>query len=799
MGNPYRGGYPPLGDFMLNRNEAQTRRDLIDPKLFLKGWTADLIKVERTAGGIDIIDGKPQQRKGKCDYLLCLPGKIGESPLPIAILEAKRESSSPALGLKQSKEYSKKFNVPFAFSTNGHLFVEYDEQTEKISKDIRIENFPTPQELKERFENYKGIKLDSEELKPLFVRYKGGEANRRYYQDAAIRATLLEIAQGRKRILLSLATGTGKTYMAKQLLYKIAQAGHLRRALFLCDRDELRTNGIRHMQDAFGDDAQIITTSNPHPNARVLVSTYQTLNVTDQDSEPVFWKENFTPNYFSHIIIDECHRSAWNKWSVVLTDNPDAIQIGLTATPRLIKGGKSGSKGKEDDEHITANNFDYFGDPVYEYTITQGQDDGYLAACEVVRRTVDLDKTGLTKKDIEDKSAIDPYTGELIKPDEIEDKYTAHQYERSLLLDDRKKSMSQDLFDLFLDTGGPLQKTIIFCATDYHAEQIAIRLNNIYIDWCKEQGKKPCEYYVFKCTEANEADNAKDLIPELRASINSHFIATTVDLLSTGVDIPNLQNVVFFKYVESPISFYQMVGRGTRIGEPLGSKLMFRVYDYTNATRLFGEEFASRSKPSEAETETQKSKRKKIKVLENEFEIQIENSGTAILTKKDGKEVLIPLEEYKKQLAIRLLEEISNVEDLRNRWINYKLRRQLLDMLPGGESAVRLVRLLQNQQKYDLYDVLAELTFGYEPVTRDERVKGFYYKSENWLKEFPADTQEVLKILASQFERGGIEELENETVFDLPEIVKEGGFNALVGLQVEPQQCIQQTKLRLLQ
>ncbi len=175
---------------MVERNEAQTRRDLIDPKLFLKGWTADLIKVERTPGGVDIVDGKPIKRKGKCDYLLCLPGKTGDPPLPVAILEAKRESSSPALGLKQSRDYSKKFNIPYAFSTNGHLFVEYDEETKKISKEILIEKFPTPEELKDRFEKYKGITLDSDELKPLFVRYKGGEANRRYYQDAAIRATL---------------------------------------------------------------------------------------------------------------------------------------------------------------------------------------------------------------------------------------------------------------------------------------------------------------------------------------------------------------------------------------------------------------------------------------------------------------------------------------------------------------------------------------------------------------------------------------------------------------------------------
>ena len=211
------------------------------------------------------------------------------------------------------------------------------------------------------------------------------------------------------------------------------------------------------MQSIFGEDAREVTTRNPQPNARILIATYQTLNISAEDKTPEFWKRNFPPGYFSHIIIDECHRSAWKNWSVILRDNPDAIQIGLTATPRIIKG-----KRNSEDEEITSHNVNYFGEPVYEYSITQGQEDGYLAACEVVRRSVDLDLREITREEIVKKSASDPYTGKEVNPGDIEEKYDAHKYEIKLMLDDRMDSMTQDLFQLLLNTGTPCQKTIIF-------------------------------------------------------------------------------------------------------------------------------------------------------------------------------------------------------------------------------------------------------------------------------------------------------------------------------------------------
>ncbi len=642
--------------------------------------------------------------------------------MPLAILEAKAEDKLPSLGIQQAKDYMKKFNVPFVFSTNGKLFAEYGVDTRQIKDTLSLLDFPTPEELKERYEKNNGFKLDSEAAKPLLMPYKGGEAARYYFQDAAIRAALEKIAVGKNKVLLSLATGTGKTVIAVHLLDKLGKAGQLTRALFVCDRDELRTQGMSKLHSIFGDNAQIVTTDDPQPNAKILVSTYQTLNITADDDEPRFWKENFPKNYFSHIILDECHRSAWGKWSVILTDNPDAVHIGLTATPRIVIGGKKG-------------------------------EDGYLAACEVIRRTVDLDKKEITKEDIERRSAIDPYTGKKVNPEEIEDRYNAKDYEVKLMLDDRVKAMTEDLFQFLLDTGGPYQKTIIFCARDIHANQIMIAMNNLYEKWCKENRIKPREWYAFQCTgNPDLRPSADKLIPDFRGSKNSHYIAATVDLLSTGVDIPNLGNVVFFRYLESP-------------------------------TPPYGDD---------------KPKRKIIRIGEQQFIVQIEGEGRSILCEENGKEVLVPLEEYKQKLAERLVDEAPGVEELREKWVELSERHKLISKLPGGEGAVRLIRELEDEWECDLFDVLAKLGYSIPPKSRGERVTAFSYKNKQWLRQFPERTGNVLVSIARQFEKGGIEELEITNLFDEAEVVASGGFEALVGQKVPPEMLIQETKTRLL-
>lgn len=778
-------------------NEADTRAKLIDPALHRLGWTDDLIRRETTAGTIEIINGKPKRKKGRTDYLLCLPVKKMENPLSISILEAKKEDEHATLGLQQAKDYSKCLNVPFVFSTNGHLFVEYDSFMEKVTEEFLLENFPTPELLKHLYEKSRGFSLSDEDARPLYVPYRGGQSERRYYQDAAIRATLEKIASkkvGWNRILLSLATGSGKTRIAVQLLHKLAEAGHLRRALFVCDRNELRKQGFGQMFSVFGDNAAFVENKDPKKNARIIVSTYQALGI-DEDGDISFFLQNYPKNYFSHIIIDECHRSAWDRWSVVLTNNPDAVQIGLTATPRKITGEKSPEKDK--DEKISRNNLTYFGEPVYEYPYSKGWEDGYLAACEIVKRSASIDERPLTREELLDKGVYDSKTGKPMGTGDVKEVYSKEDFDKRLILPDRRKAMCKDLLEQFEKTGGLRQKTIIFCANDKHAEDVEIEVNNMY----KDKGLSNCEKFAFKCTQKGIAsgslgESQEVLIANMRGGKNSHFIATTVDLLTTGVDIPCVQNIVFFTYVKSPILFYQMVGRGMRIDESFG-KFMFRIYDYTNATRLFGKEFIStpRTEPSRSPP---REKKKIAKV--HGYYVEIRDEGTFILMKDEitGKERPYTVEEYREKLAASLLRQAGNIELLREMWVNPDDRKHLISALPGGEKGALLLRDLLKLKECDLFDLFAEIGFGVLAKTRGERVLAFDYKNKEWLMSLPGDSANVIKALAKQFEENGIEELESPEIFDVVEIKRAGGIKALAKTGMNLGYVISEVKMGLL-
>ncbi|MFN5513383.1 MAG: DEAD/DEAH box helicase family protein, partial [Cyanobacteriota bacterium] len=550
--------------------ESDTRAKLINPKLYQRGWTEDQIRREETAGSIHIVRGKAQKSsKGRIDYTLRIRVSEETEPIAVALIEAKAEKYPPAHGLEQAKSYqlTERFNIPFVFSSNGHLFVEFDRLTGKTSEAKPLTEFPTPQDLKRRYEAAMGFRLEDEAAKPLLTPYTVGE-NYRYYQDAAIRAALEKIAQDRTqghsgRVLLTLATGAGKTFIAVNLLKRIVDAGQMTKALFVCDRDELAGQATAAFQNVFGSNAARATSGNAQKNARVVIATYQTLDVGDERGTANFLTINYPPNCFSHIIIDECHRSAWGKWSQVLTRNAQAVQIGLTATPRRLEIAEDTPEARAD-QQITADNLKYFGEPVYEYDIAQGIEDGYLAACEIKRSRVNLDDTGITIDQILERNPKDAVTGAPITREELEAEYKKTSFEMRVVLPDRVLAMCADLFKYLLETGGPEQKTVIFCARDNHADRVAIAMNNLYADWCRENGQRPAANYAFKCTSAS---GGKDYLADLKGSNRNFFVATTVDLLSTGVDVPSLRNVAFFKYMKSPITFYQMVGRGTRLDE----------------------------------------------------------------------------------------------------------------------------------------------------------------------------------------------------------------------------------------
>ena len=802
------------------RNEADTRAQLIDPVLHAQGWTEALhIRREQTPGQVDIINGRGKRRsRGRIDYVLrlvvTLDGQQGQQsgtqPIAVALIEAKAEDKDPATGLEQAKAYAsgKLHNLLFVYATNGHLFVEYDRSTGYTSAPRPLAEFPTPEELCHRYEAAKGFSLSSDIAKPLLTPYPTGEGKRRYYQDAAIRAALEKIAwctthEELRRVLLSLATGAGKTFIAVNLMKRISDAGLLRRALFVCDRDELRSQAAAAFQNLFGSNAAIVTSSEPQKNAKILISTYHTLDVDQADSSANFLRQHYPENYFSHIIIDECHRSAWGKWSEVLTRNPDAVHIGLTATPRQLDLGED-SPEAERDRQITADNLAYFGEPVYEYTIAQGIEDGYLAACQIRLSRVNLDNTGITKAEILARGATDARTGRLITAEELDELYLYTSFERRLMLPDRVFAMSQDLFQYLIETGGPEQKTIVFCVRDSHADHVASVLNNLYQQWCQDHELTPCEHYAFKCTSNS---GGKDYLADFKGSRRNYFVATTVDLLSTGVDIPALRNVVFFKYMNSPISFYQMVGRGTRI-DPETDKLMFWLYDYTNATRLLGQDFISKPRPDRTGEKPEDydptgddrgddREPKTASIIQVEgLEVEVRDGGIRIPVYLNGRDVMVTVAEYEEMLAERLLDKAPTAASFLEQWVIREERQTLMSRIHDGNLSTTALRRLREMEDYDLYDLLARLGYALPARTRRSRVEEFYTQEAIWFNEMPPPAATTLRAIVSQFESGGTESLESQELFRVPSVIRTGGVRSLRVLG-EPFEVLTEMKRRL--
>ena len=483
----------------------------------------------------------------------------------------------------------------------------------------------------------------------------------------------------------------------------------------------------------------------------------------------------------------------------MLRRNPNAVQIGLTATPRRIEVGTR-TKETVEDERIAADNIRHFGEPVYEYDMAQGIEDGYLAACEIVRRDIFLDEkpaserlTGIDQADFAGKRVIDARTGEVLIAAEMRGHYEAASFERRLTLPDRVAGMAFDLFEQLLATGGPEQKTIVFCASDAHADAVAIELNNRYAEWCADVGAARKEQYAFKCTAASSGN---DYLADFRGSSQRFFVATTVDLLTTGVDVPNVRNVVFFKYVRSPIAFYQMVGRGTRIHEASG-KLMFRVYDYTDATRLFGEAFVTRlGTTREAPTPIGPQPDGERTIQVEGVQIRVTDAGRLIVAMVDGKATPITVEAYKARLAAKLVEAAPTLDAFRARWVSSERRQEMLAGLAAAGLSPTLVQELEDMSDYDLYDVLAELGYGQAPRTRSERAEAFLYKHAEWLAGIPEETSATVRAFAAQFARAGTEELEKREIFSLPAVQKAGGIAALK-LIGKPFEVLRETKERM--
>lgn len=797
------------------RNEAQTRFELIDPALETRGWLRSDIRIEVTAAQIDIIDDKPVRRPaGRTDYILRRPLDGNSEPLPLAIIEAKREGLPPEHGLQQGKDYrvGELNNVPFVFSSNGHLFVEYDESTGQTSEARPLSEFPHPDELVARYLAQRQLPVAASALQLLTTGYAKGRDFLRYYQDAAVRATLEKIIRDRAagkapRVLLSLATGSGKTRLAAALLKRMFDAGAFGTALFVCDRTELRDNGEGDFLTLFGTDAATVDTRHPQKNARVLIATYQTLDhkfergKSPKNTIQNFFSKHYPENFFDVIVIDECHRSAWGDWFEFLKANSKGTHIGLTATPRQIKLPKTEDeqtkKEIENDRRRLADNIEYFGEPVYQYSYLQGVRDGYLAPAAISQWDLyhDWQKQpervrGVLRSDLAGKKLTNALTGQPVGPAVVAERNEGSALEQKLILPDRVQAMCKHLFEQMLLHGenNPHQKTIVYCASDHHADLVANELNNLYAAWCKANTQRRLPHYAFKCMASNDGQK---IIAELRGSQKRNFIATTMDLLTTGVNVPCVRNIVFFRYVRSPILFQQIVGRGTRV-DGLTDKLMFRIIDYTGATELFGADFVTRP-PSGGDGGDGPGGDDKPKVKAQGITVKPVHVGNYFVMTRNGQAVRVTPEEYRQRLVEELLVTVPTLAGFRERWLNPEQRHELLEQLRAQNLLPENLRAAGHMDDYDLFDVIAAVAYGVKPKTRAERAARLDAHAPDWLTQLPPPAAKVIRAIARQFERAGTDALETDQLWSAGEVRAAKGLSALKQ-GGDPAKLLRQTK-----
>ena len=598
-------------------NEADTRANLIDPKLNMAGWTRSQVTREHyyrpdytyTAGRILLRgDRAERQPPRRVDYLLRYTDSF-----PIALVEAKAENEAALSGLQQAKYYARDLAVAFAYTTNGREIIEWDTFTNTTQP---IDQFPSPDELWERWRL--NTKLDEPPRQAEFVRRLGelrpvyhvedAAARRRnpllhayappeitrgrtphYFQEAAIREILLRIMRGQRRILITMATGTGKTFTAFQLVWKLIKSGWFQhkssnrsgRVLFLADRVVLRNQAY----NAFSPFAS--GTSDPRflldgkakltLNRDLYFAIYQNL-WSAEDAETRFF-EQFPADFFDLIIIDEAHRSGWGTWKEILTHFTTAVHLGMTATPKQDENIDTYAYFCAEESAITTEAGELIRRPAYSYSLGQGIEDGFLATYKVHWIRTNVDREGLKIEEALEKGA------EIFVPEDIElqAEYLTPQFERAITLPDRTRLMTTHLAQL-LRRFGPLQKTMVFCVDMEHAQEVARQLNNDFADLGYGN-----DYAVAIVSEEGEAGRRR--LQQFQDSDKKlPVVATTAELLSTGVDVPAARNVVFMKTLNSPILFKQIVGRGTRIDADTG-KLWFRIIDYTGATRLIDNEW----------------------------------------------------------------------------------------------------------------------------------------------------------------------------------------------------------------
>lgn len=741
-----------------NLTEEDIKLRFITPAITAK-WKPEHIFMERkiTAGRVNIRGNVSVREKPKrADYVLYYRGYY-----PLAIVEAKDNKQLPSFGLQQAKEYCKMMDVKFAYSSNGDEFVEFDFLTGK-ERNFPLEDFPSEEELMERLE--REGKLTQEEIKIINQPFYTGNNSPRYYQQVAIDRTLDAIARGQQRLLLVMATGTGKTFTAFQIVYRLLKSDLKRKILYLADRNILVDQSI--LQD-FKPLEKVIHKVDFSKDTATKISSYEVYfalyqQMVGNDDIPHF-QELFEPEFFDLVIVDECHRGSAkeeSRWRRVLEYFRTATQIGMTATPKETK---------------YVSSIDYFGEPVYTYSLNQGINDGFLAPFRVIEPRMNVSDGWRPLKGQRD------YFGEEI-PDRI---YNNMDYDYNIVLEDRIREVATQITE-YLKATDRMAKTIVFCASEDAAERMRAELAKLNADMMALNPD-----YVVRITGSDTYGKSK---LDYFISIRERFpvIATTSELLSTGVDAKMTKVIAIDKNIGSMTLFKQIVGRGTRIREDAG-KTSFTIMDFRGVTRLFAD--PAWDGPIEQEPGFTPGGQVKEppaggygggndgpddpgEPKEPRFVPFVRADGCKVVTTTktvsiydtDGK--LLKQENIIDYTKENVRGQYGDLAKFINTWSETDKKEAIAEAL--AQQGIDLDKLKHDMKmdEVDDYDFICHVAYDQKPLTRRERAEGV--KKRDFLNRFKDAAREVLEILLDKYMNLGIKEIENTEVLNLAEFKKFG-------------------------
>lgn len=754
-------------------SESDIKAKFITPAILNAGWD-ELTQLGReiffTDGRIYVKGKLTARGKRKfADYILFYKPNV-----PIAIIEAKDNKHSVKGGIQQALGYANTLDIPCVFSSNGDGFYFHDKTATdgQIEKELSLDEFPSPEALWEKYKQYKGIESnDVEEIAS--QEYFQDESGRspRYYQQIAINRTVEAVAKKQDRILLVMATGTGKTYTAFQIIYRLWKSGAKKRILFLADRtaliDQTARGDFRHFKDAM----TIIKHKQIDTAYNIYLALYQGLS--DSKSEDAY--KQFSPDFFDLVIIDECHRGSAkedSKWREILAYFNKATHIGLTATPK---------------ETTEVSNIEYFGDPIYTYSLKQGIDDGFLAPYKVVKITLDIDAEGWR-----------PPKGYLDKDgNPVEDRiYNRTDFDRNIIVEERRKLVADKITE-FLKGNDRFAKTIVFCIDIEHAEGMRTALANANADEVIKNSK-----YVMQITGDNE-EGKRELDSFINPSEKYPVIATTSKLMTTGVDAQTCKLIVLDSNIGSSTEFKQIIGRGTRINEEYG-KTYFTIIDFRNVTNHFADpdfdgdpvmikQVGENDDLTGTEDETTEEvitdivdgeeiefpeypeiegggdifEEPRVKIRVDGVQVKVVNERVQYLG-VDGKIITETIRDYTKK---SVGEKFKSLDDFLNRWNSSEQKKAIIEELE--DQGIFFEPLKEEVGKdFDPFDLICHVAFEAKPLTRKERAENV--KKRNYFTKYGDKAQAVINALLDKYSDDGLVTIESTEVLKLDPLNKLG-------------------------